>query len=124
MSRQCDIVQSPFLLWGVSASNRRRPDYELEGCRGAALSAIVVTACGDAHFAARELVDESVLIGDTSRPISGEIVLERFGLADSFIAVAHYILNQGVDAPENPPILRLPPEIVLPGVAVPNDEHH
>jgi hypothetical protein len=88
-----------------------------------ALTAIVVAACGDAHFAARALVDESVLIGDTSRPISGEIVLERFGLADSFIAVAHDILNQGVDAPENLSILRLPPEIVLPGVAVPNEEH-
>jgi hypothetical protein len=88
-----------------------------------ALTAIVVAACGDADFAARQLVNESVLIGDSSRPISGEIVTERFGLADSFIAIAHDIRNQGLDAPENLSILCLPPGLVLPGVAVPNDEH-
>jgi hypothetical protein len=88
-----------------------------------ALSAIVVAACGDTDFAARELVYESVLIGDTSRPISGEIVLERFGLADSFIPIPDDILNQGVDTPEHLSILRLPPKVVVPCVAVPNDEH-
>ena len=44
---------------------------------------VVVPACGDAHFVPGDLVHQAVLIGDASRPVPGEIVLERLRLADT-----------------------------------------
>ena len=50
-------------------------------------------------------------------------VLERLGLADPLVAIAFDILDERVDALKNLAVLRLPPEVVLPGARVPYQLH-
>ena len=64
-----------------------------------------------------------MFVGDPSRPVASEVVLERFWFADAFIAVADHVLDQVVDPFENPPVLGLPPQVVLPSVLVPDEPH-
>jgi hypothetical protein len=52
-----------------------------------------------------------------------ESVFERFGLADSLVAVAFDISDQRVDAFEDLAILRLPLQIVVPRILVPDQFH-
>jgi hypothetical protein len=72
-------------------------------------AAVVVAASSDPDLAFGDLVDESMFVGDPSRPVTREVVLERFRLADAFIAVAHNVLDQLFDPFEKPPVLGLPP---------------
>ena len=81
----------------------------------------MVAAGGDSDFGVGDFVDESVLVGDASGPVSGEVVFEGFGFADSFIAVAGDVLQEQVDAFEDLAALLLPSEVVLPGVVVSNE---
>ena len=53
-----------------------------------------------------------VLVGDPSGPVAGEVVLERLGLADAFVAGALDVDQQGVDSLEDFAILGLRPEVV------------
>jgi hypothetical protein len=85
---------------------------------------VVVAAGSDADLVAfGDLVDEPMFLGDPSRPVTREVVLERLRLADAFIAVADHVLDQLVDPSENPPVLGLPPQVVLPSVRVPDEFH-
>lgn len=47
---------------------------------------------------------------------------EGLGLADAVVAVARDVFDQGVDALGDPAVLRLPPEMVGPGVLVPDKQ--
>lgn len=64
----------------------------------------MVAALGYQHTILEDLADQSVLIGDPPRPEAAEVVLERFGLADAFIAVALDVLEKPVDALEDLPM--------------------
>ena len=81
----------------------------------------MVAAGGDSDFGVGDFVDESVLVGDASGPISGEVVFEGFGFADPFVAVAGDVLQEQVDAFEDLAALLLPSGVVLPGVVVSNE---
>ena len=85
---------------------------------------VVVAAGSDPDLAFGDLVDEPMFVGDPSRPVTREVVLERFRLADAFIAVTDHILDQLVDPFEKPPFLGgLPPQVVLPSVLIPDEPH-
>jgi hypothetical protein len=86
------------------------------------LAAVVVAARRDANLSIGDLVDEPVFVGDSSRPVACEIMLERFGLADPGLAVALTVLDEQVDALEYLAVLGLPPQVVLPCVGIPNQQ--
>ena len=48
---------------------------------------VVVAACRDADIVIDHLVDESVLVGNASRPVAVESVLERLGLSDAHVGL-------------------------------------
>jgi hypothetical protein len=62
-------------------------------------------AGNDPDLTFSDLVDEPMFVGDPSRSVTGEVMLERLRLANAFIAVVEYVLDQLVDAFENPPVL-------------------
>ena len=74
-----------------------RGDVEQRGIR-VALVAVVVAARRGTDLVVDDLVDESVLVGDASRPVAVEAVLEGFGLADAVVAGARDVLEQRVGA--------------------------
>ena len=51
----------------------------------------------------------AMLIGDPSRPVSFQIALERFGLADAAKGVAKSLLDQASQSLENAAVLFRPP---------------
>jgi hypothetical protein len=60
----------------------------------APLASVVVPARGDPNLAVDDFIDEPVLIGDPPRPVAVEAVLERFGFAESLVAIAIHIADQ------------------------------
>lgn len=59
-------------------------------------------------------VNETIGIIYAPRPMSSKFVLEKFGLADTFIdPVAFDVLNQIVNALERLAVLRLPIDVLL-----------
>ena len=59
---------------------------------------VVVAAGGDPDLVAGDLVDEAVLVGDSSGPVAGEVVLERLRFTDAFVAVALDVSKERIDA--------------------------
>jgi hypothetical protein len=53
----------------------------------------VVRAGSDPDLTFSDLVDEPMFVGDSSRPVTSEVMLERLRLANAFIAVAEYVLD-------------------------------
>jgi len=51
------------------------------------------TAGGDPNLMLGNVVDESVLIADSARPVAGEVMFQRLGLAQTFVSV----LDEQVD---------------------------
>src|SRR5216683_4410270 len=84
---------------------------------------VVVPAGGYADLVLGDLVDEAVLVGDAAGPVPLEAVLERLRLADSLVAVALDVCDQGVDAFQDLTVLDLPPKAVIPGGLVPDELH-
>ncbi len=76
-----------------------------------------------ARHVLRLLTGKPVLIGDPTRPVAVEPVLERLGLAQPLVAPASDVLDEQVDPPQHPSILLLPPEVVLPGRLVEHQPH-
>ena len=82
----------------------------------------------DTDLVSDHLVDEPVLVRDTSRPVAVQPVLERFRLADADIrgvvrGTASDVPEQIVDPPEDASVLALPVEVVGPGILVPHVLH-
>src|SRR3712207_3469974 len=90
---------------------------------GRASAAVVVAAGGDADLVLDDLVHEAVLVGDAARPVALEAVLERLRLADPLVAVAGDVLQERVDPLQDLAVLGLPPDVVGPGVLVPDELH-
>src|SRR5215208_5837092 len=88
-----------------------------------AVLAVVVPAGGDPDLLVHQLVHEAVLISDAPGPVAGEVVLQRLRLTDALIAVALDVRQQQVDPLEDSAVLGLPPQVVLPRVLVPDEEH-
>ncbi len=86
-------------------------------------TAVVVTAGSDAHFVVYHFIYESVLVGDAPGPVASEVILQWLWFADAFIAVPNDVVNEGVNSFEDLPVLRLPPQIVIPRIAVPAQFH-
>lgn len=84
---------------------------------------VAVAAGGDPDLVFGDLVDEPMFLGNPSKPVTREVVLQRLRLANAFIAVANHVLDQLVDPFENPAVLSLPPQVVLPSVRVPDEFH-
>ena len=61
---------------------KKKPLHE-QGCG----SIIMAFAGGDVDITVIEAVDEAVFFCDASTPISCEVMLEGFGLADSLVTV-------------------------------------
>lgn len=59
---------------------------------------VVVTTGSEPDLTFGDLVDKSVLIRDPTRPVALKTVLQRFGLADTFIAVAHDVLDEVISS--------------------------
>src|SRR2546429_8523082 len=78
------------------------------GSDDAMLIAVVVATGRDPDLVANDLVDESVLVGDTPRPETLEVA-QQLGLPDSLVAVARDVSNERVDPFQDLPILCLPP---------------
>lgn len=64
------------------------------------------------------VVDEPVLLVDTTRPGARKNVSEWFGLSDAVEWIANDIRDQQVDPPQRPAVLCLPVDVVLPPVRV------
>jgi hypothetical protein len=90
---------------------------------GAHRSPVVIATLSNTNLVTTYPVDEPVLIADTTRPVTLEPVLERFRLADTVVSVTRDLLDKRVDAPEQLPVLGLPPDVVILGVLVPDKLH-
>src|ERR1700756_305458 len=84
---------------------------------------VVVTAGCFPDLVLSDLVDQAMLISDPAGPVAVEAMLERLGLADSLVAVALDVGDQGVNPLEDPAVLGLPPDLVRPGGFVPDELH-
>jgi hypothetical protein len=56
----------------------------------------MIRVASDADLVLDDLVDEAVLVGDPAGPVTLEPLLQRLWLADSLVAVALDISNQGL----------------------------
>ena len=61
-------------------------------------------------------VDDAVLIGDASRPVSGEAMSERFRFSYPLTGHVLNVADQGIDSGGNFFVGFLPIEIVIPGM--------
>jgi hypothetical protein len=84
---------------------------------------VVIAAGSDSDLVVNDFVDESMLVRDASRPVSSKVILQWFGLSDAFVSIAHDVLDQGIDSLEHLTVLPLPPQVVLPGIGVPDESH-
>src|SRR5579875_3215044 len=78
---------------------------------------------GDADLIISKLVHEAMLIGDTPRPVTCKIVLEWLRLTNPVVAISLNVREQLVDPLQDFAVLRLPPQIVRPGVLIPDEQH-
>lgn len=90
---------------------------------GRALTGVEVAAGGYPDLVAHDAVHEAVLVGDPSGPVALEGVAQGLGLTDALVAVAGHLMDERIDALQDLAVLHLPPEVVLPGVLVPDELH-
>jgi len=86
-------------------------------------ASIVIAQLSDQDGVLRRPVHDPVFVIDATRPIAGESVLERLGLADSGKRIAPDLLDETDDAFEPPPVGPYPVLVILPGV-LRKDELH
>ena len=68
--------------------SKQRKAKKKSPCSGREPGSVVMTfASGDIDVVVIAAVDETVFLGDASAPISGEVVAQGFGLADSFVTI-------------------------------------
>jgi hypothetical protein len=68
-------------------------------------------------------IDDPVLIGDATRPVSGQAMSQGLGLTSSFKGCTLYFLNEFVDAFKDLSISPLPIEVIIPGMLGEDDLH-
>jgi len=84
---------------------------------------IVIAKLGDEERVAFDLVDQAVLVINTTRPISRQTVLERLGLTDTGERRTLNVPNEVVNSPEGFAIGPLPVEVILPSVLGEDQPH-
>lgn len=82
--------------------------------RGAGLRAVVVAARNDHDFSGCSRIDETMLFVDPAGPVAGEIAAERFRLSDAFKRGAEDVLDEQLDAVQQPAVMFLKSEVVRP----------
>src|SRR5215510_10799790 len=90
---------------------------------GPVLPPVVIPTGCDPNIVVGHLVDEAVLVCDAPGPVTGKIMFQRLRLADAFIPVADDVAEEQVDPLDYLAVLRLPPEVVLPRIGIPDDAH-
>lgn len=76
----------------------------------------MVPALGNQHRVGLDLVDETMFVVDSARPVPGESVLERFRFTDALERRASNVLNQEIDSLEKFAVRLLPMKIVIPSM--------
>ena len=79
------------------------------------LIAVVVAASDDDYDIGLNGVHQTMLVIDTPRPISREITLERFGLANPLKGRSKNVLDDLVDSLQQFAIALLKPLVITPG---------
>lgn len=77
---------------------------------------VVVTQLSNQQGIIRHPIHDPVLVVDPTRPIAGETMLERFGLAGSRVGIAHDFPDEAVDALEHLTVDLHPVLVIVPGV--------
>lgn len=76
---------------------------------------VVIAGRQDDEFLFIDQVNEAVRFVDPARPAAAQTVLQGFRLADAGKRITLRIFDQIIDASERLAILRLPPDITIPG---------
>jgi hypothetical protein len=76
-------------------------------------SFVVKSAGNDHECVVLHPVDESVFVGDSWRPVTGEIRSQHLRLADAGVGVPHGVFDQGVDPLEDLSIGAYPVQVLL-----------
>src|SRR5699024_3755203 len=92
-------------------------------CLASRSFSVVVATSSYQDFVFRVPIHESVFCSDASRPVASELVFQRLWLANAVVAVPRDVFNQGVDTPNDPFIVDLPPHVVFPRVCTPYEPH-
>ena len=66
---------------------------------------------------------DPVVVGDSPRPVSGEIMFKGFGFPDSLVPVPLNISDQFVDPLQILLVVFLPVQVILPGIFGKNQFH-
>lgn len=73
----------------------------------------------DVDYITFDIVYQAVCVINPSAPVSAEIMLERFWIANAGILVPLDIFDEQIDAFQDFPVLVLPVAVVLPGIIRP-----
>jgi len=68
-----------------------------------------------------DFVNQTMFIGDAAAPMAGQIMLERFGLADPVERVSDYIFDKGVNLFKDFPVFFSPLHILKKGIVLKNN---
>ena len=110
-------------VWRPAVKDAHRAAREQRRHGSSALSLVVIASLKDHEVIVEGAVDESVLIGDSSRPRSGDRVLEWLRFPDSRCRVAQRIINEPVDPLQDRVIGLLPAAVVVPALASEDKPH-
>ncbi len=75
----------------------------------------MIATGSDKDLSLRHFINESVLLVDSTRPITAPFVLERFRLTYATKRIFVDVCNKAIDAFKELLILASPPKVVLPG---------
>src|SRR5665811_245814 len=122
-SAASDVYKRQALQQSRGSGQRNTRRVPFKTCPAGDLLTVVVPACGHADLVFTDLVDESVFLCNSARPVAVKTMLERLGLTDPLVAVAINILDQRIDPLQYFPVLGLPPHVVTPSTLVPHEFH-
>lgn len=83
----------------------------------------MVSALRDANFIAHDAVDQSMLGGDSPRPVTVKSVPQRLGLSNTGVAISLNVFDECIDALDRAAVFSLPKEVVVPGIGIPHKSH-
>jgi hypothetical protein len=72
------------------------------------------SARDDDQYIRGNSVDQSVLVGNSSRPMACQVSFERFGFADSVERRTTGLLDQQIDSLEQLSVVVLKPQVIVP----------
>jgi hypothetical protein len=78
------------------------------------VGSVLVTQLGQEEGLLDNFINQPVFIGDPSGQITGEGMLERFGITYTLEGIGYGFFDEGIDALKDFPVPVLPGEIVFP----------